>query len=386
MKPKALLLFAILIGLCSCTSPEPAEPIAPAEPIEEIEEIVEVEEPAEQPTCEGDREYQDWLVDSRELVEPSETKKSARTYNIADLGLSFQISSEFDYVHVFLNDEGSISFENTNELGCTSYGDEITPSIRRGTGSTPEEYRTYEPDVTFSNFTASSFSEQYFGGNTFVVYEFMQAGEQYHSVFIECRTNCMDREVDGKGLIHDVLNTMEAQNKTLTEEYAEALLVKLAADSEYYDEEDLSIGDLNSEDYYGEINGPWDGSVFFTIFLRKNDTPILALDQRGCGPLCRQTLTFYTYEDGVWTDVSDVSDVFPSISEAELDQKTDEIMTILRENNEEESVNFIYNLPTSGTSIDLVDQYDVFRDDKIGTLYKFEWDWKAGTFSVEEVN
>src|SRR3989339_369812 len=81
--------------------------------------------------------------------------------------------------------------------------------------------------------------------------------------------------------------------------------------------------ELDYENYYGRLNPLYaEYDVIFALFLRENDTPIIAVDHRECAPFCDQTLTFWTYEDGVWTDVSGI---FPFLSDEELAAKTQEL-------------------------------------------------------------
>lgn len=141
--------------------------------------------------------------------------------------------------------------------------------------------------------------------------------------------------------------------------------------------------ELDSENYYGSLHPLYlDGDIIFTLFLRKNDTPIIAMDGRGCGPLCQQTLTFWTYEDGVWTDVSEI---FPFLSDEESAAKMQELQAYLETAGVDSDVDFIYDLPQRGTTIQMVNQFNPFHEKEKRPVYEFDWNSGKGFFTAREI-
>lgn len=131
----------------------------------------------------------------------------------------------------------------------------------------------------------------------------------------------------------------------------------------YSDQEIIdSIDVLDEENYYIHLSPVWlDGDMSFTVFLHQG-VAYLAFENKGCGPLCRQSV--YFYEVAAY-GVNDVTDrVLPELEFNSMAADFDPFVPL-------------YELPQQSTTIRV---YDQMTDITLYELY-----WMNARFEVEQV-
>ncbi len=140
---------------------------------------------------------------------------------------------------------------------------------------------------------------------------------------------------------------------------------------------------VDEDNYYIELDvGLFlDGSMTFTVFVAEDGNDVVAIDTRGCGPMCEQWLTFLRYDDGVYTDITD--EVLPEHSTDlvyQWDLFEEKYEATYGESFPDDMYyNILYTLPQHGTTFYLEEVYSDIQ------LLEVTWDWASGTFTSKEL-
>lgn len=306
----------------------------------------------------------------------------------SDLGLTIKLPPNSDF-NFFTNQEeifkGVVAFdtEDANDVNAVAYGDGfmfITSAVvwdNKG-GETLEKFvekiSTYEnvleeKDLQIDNYNAKKLVVTSFGNREITAYYTLVDGRFYAFSSPESNLDILEEIIDSVDF--DIEKSTEPE----VESTPEPIVSEQKSVYDYFVEiPDQYFLDLSVEDRTGNITtldeenyfiafAPFmlDGNGSFTIFLSGGEQ-LFAIETKGCGPLCQQSVYFLKKSGDKYIDVTD--QYMPTIDYEKL-----------KEESENEPFNPIFYLPRFGTEIEVRDQ----MSDKL--LHKLKW--SGGTFILE---
>ncbi|MFA6528388.1 MAG: hypothetical protein WCT46_02500 [Candidatus Gracilibacteria bacterium] len=129
---------------------------------------------------------------SLSLADPIESSEQGEHYVFSDIGIDFWLPKEYvaENFHVFKSGNSSVSFEQTDQVACTGFGDMSNPYIYRAeegsyliTENLTEEANWIEDteEIDFPLFHATAYTEQGLGADM-ITYEFKLNDNWYSAV------------------------------------------------------------------------------------------------------------------------------------------------------------------------------------------------------------
>lgn len=161
-----------------------------------------------------------------------------------------------------------------------------------------------------------------------------------------------DRELlpDPEGLAHDTFPTEDVDSAESDISQIERMVYALLG-KKGFDNEMMFFQVLDPQNGYASVTGAFEGWMEFTYWNRADGTMLLAETAAGCGPVCDQSLYFYSFSKGSdeFTQL-ELEDVIPT---TEIDSHVELMADRGFEQFEMEGDDFFpwYTLPQEGTSI-----------------------------------
>lgn len=123
---------------------------------------------------------------------------------------------------------------------------------------------------------------------------------------------------------------------------------------------------------YLKLEGPWEGWAEIALFKRSDGSYLIAESSVGCGPACDGSLTFYTYANGKWSDVT--TKFAPKFNGQAVYENFKKNGGANEEINSGEDLTYYYRLPRAGRTLKVACNECADSGDEMDfVLLEYEW-------------